>query len=1307
MEGDVEDKTSAIKPQLYQTEKSPEAANDMKNKRKGDDESSKESQSLQKEKCSETLSECQQEDEDENIEDDDLKYCPKDANSAILNVIKECNDEKLPTENVKDEIKAEEIEKKSISIIEEEIKVELKDGEVSEKSESDQVKEMIDVKVDRLQEGNTIGASSSIKVSDDKLSSVFKKSENTLDEFDKDLISENENCDTADSDISNCIQAKLVDKNKDEDVIKVIATETKEIANETKDSEGDDTGLMDTKESDDLKKELESEKNLENDTSIAEPIDIEEKELDMDRIAGDDALSDSETPTLAILDVRTVFEDEPICELEEKDTKQVDSKKDDNENSEEEAIAASELQSDKSDCNNEKDKDKESEIEDAIEVVTTVMEDSETEKKDSPNADKETSGKKQLGRVCLLCGKLKPCKFKVIMLGTTRYLCDDICFKTFRDKKTVPIKTITSTESISENRPITRSLTKDVCNVCHKDIKNGMGLLPGIGENKPLCSEECMKSYQADQGLKRACAQCGKHIQSRSKCLTWEAMEFCNELCLGNYQIYLGSHCAFCNKAVQQTYIGKYCVRFGLDIKQFCSNGCLEEFKQGLKVCSYCQKDISVGPEGFLAPVGDKGQFKEFCSQTCMEKFELMGNANTQPSFKKCSMCKKLSSVNVEVTFEGKEHKLCSESCVAAFRYVNKINTSICDTCHKFFDLDVTKQMTIQFEGSSKRFCSKACMNVFVLYHRKVVPCSWCRVKKYNFDMIERVDSNNHVQLFCSLNCLSLFRVSLNATSSRRVQCDYCRQVKPAQFHLTMSDASIRNFCTLNCAMHFQGQFTVAPVISTATGTTSDSTGVNSTAGNSKATAVIAAGTPIISSVVSLAPSTQQTTLPTSTQPKAVFVMSAPGTGSTASNVTFAKPVQKASASTQTSAITVAQQVVLKPPVAKSVKNKAVNTRPVMQTKGVSCKPHPCHKNVQTDDIRTDPVIIPFPVPIYVPVPVRMFTTPTPVPLPIPIPIPIPIFIPTTKNSASGIFKQIKEIQQTIPDNPIEADLILMAEMVAADSSSKDKQQNSKPKEIKQNDQPQIEVGENYDIETATQPEVCQPSNFGDDVIQMALRIAEEHVDLEAALSTSNTLSHSQPAEENGDGECMNERQVRSATKSKRSSNRGRGRGRKRVKLEEPSENVIASPTGLPSLAASYGLHTVLTPQIETNCVLKYSYGVNAWKHWVLQKNNQLEKASATNRKLKLFKTDILQLTADELNYSLCLFVKEVRKPNSEEYAPDSIYYLCLGIQQYLFENGRIDNIFSDAYYEKFTECLNEVLQRYEINLTHDGKCLW
>lgn len=108
--------------------------------------------------------------------------------------------------------------------------------------------------------------------------------------------------------------------------------------------------------------------------------------------------------------------------------------------------------------------------------------------------------------------------------------------------------------------------------------------------------------------------------------------------------------------------------------------------------------------------------------------------------------------------------------------------------------------------------------------------------------------------------------------------------------------------------------------------------------------------------------------------------------------------------------------------------------------------------------------------------------------------------------------------------------------------------------------------------------------------------------------------------------------------------------------------------------------------------ILQYTFGVNAWKQWVTTKNAELEKSL---KKVKLFKPEILQLTADELNLSLSLFVKEVRKPNGAEYAPDTIYYLCLGIQQYLFENGRIDNIFCDPYYEPFTDCLDEVCKKF------------
>lgn len=45
-------------------------------------------------------------------------------------------------------------------------------------------------------------------------------------------------------------------------------------------------------------------------------------------------------------------------------------------------------------------------------------------------------------------------------------------------------------------------------------------------------------------------------------------------------------------------------------------------------------------------------------------------------------------------------------------------------------------------------------------------------------------------------------------------------------------------------------------------------------------------------------------------------------------------------------------------------------------------------------------------------------------------------------------------------------------------------------------------------------------------------------------------------------------------------------------------------------------------------------------------------------------KDSLLSLSQTELNQSLSRFVKEVRRPNGESYAPDSILYLCLSIQK-------------------------------------------
>ena len=131
---------------------------------------------------------------------------------------------------------------------------------------------------------------------------------------------------------------------------------------------------------------------------------------------------------------------------------------------------------------------------------------------------------------------------------------------------------------------------------------------------------------------------------------------------------------------------------------------------------------------------------------------------------------------------------------------------------------------------------------------------------------------------------------------------------------------------------------------------------------------------------------------------------------------------------------TVMETVVKAPPTVE-VKNKQVSAKPFMATKGVSCRPHPCHKATQTD-IPSTPALLPVMVPVYMPMPMQMYAQPYPVPVPVPIPIPVPIFIPTTRNSTRGIQKSLKKLKAKMPEDPFEAELLALAGAVAGNDTA-------------------------------------------------------------------------------------------------------------------------------------------------------------------------------------------------------------------------------------------------------------------------------
>lgn len=135
-----------------------------------------------------------------------------------------------------------------------------------------------------------------------------------------------------------------------------------------------------------------------------------------------------------------------------------------------------------------------------------------------------------------------------------------------------------------------------------------------------------------------------------------------------------------------------------------------------------------------------------------------------------------------------------------------------CAMCRKYFERKSSNAHTIYQGNDAKVFCSKICMNIYIIANREIAPCQWCKVRKYNFDMIQKVSATHGTMMLCSINCLSMCEVSMNAIAMKQQKCDQCNSLTTPQYHLTMSDASMRNFCTYQCVMSFQSQFSRAPL---------------------------------------------------------------------------------------------------------------------------------------------------------------------------------------------------------------------------------------------------------------------------------------------------------------------------------------------------------------------------------------------------------------------------------------------------------------------------------------------------------------
>ncbi|XP_018550686.1 LOW QUALITY PROTEIN: zinc finger MYM-type protein 4 [Lates calcarifer] len=956
-------------------------------------------------------------------------------------------------------------------------------------------------------------------------------------------------------------------------------------------------------------------------------------------------------------------------------------------------------------------------------------------------------------RSCFQCNReiLQPRDMITIPADDSTYMhfCGQFCLSVFRHKKKhsdkIPDKwadkRLERKPEKPPEKPVERQPEKPFCSVCRVTNRQIEHEVTHQGRLHRLCSDACFLTWRKMRHLAMNCCEsCGLYCNSNSgscQTLTIERspLNFCSPTCVGTYKQTCRKmlECAYCRKmAIVSSTIMERDQRGKVQL--YCSPTCVEQTRPPRHTltgtpfpCCLCK--VSAVPQYHLAMVD--GTIRNFCSYDCVSAYRVkapvaepdLSNGTSSlrdPSLKdapKPGPSAGASSVPPipqdypsSVPYPG-HHPSHTSVPPLVPPYPAMSSPSVpgqaqakapsgqplkptegghgdaskltCHQCSKQFN---TKPLLFSHQGRISMFCGKTCCEQYKTQKNILALCECCKQEKVPFDT---VSYNQQDLVFCSESCKLLFKHDLTSRNKDHPwrPCTYCSGISQKMLHShyggrleefcrphCMSQftvlyygmgrcdscrkqgymteklqclGSVRNFCNLPCLLQYCYQH-----FEPSQHTSSNGTG--------RAPQTPYAPTqphhsskmnPVIADVVSLANGS-------ATQPSASADTTL--TGALPTSTVDGKNLDHASTQTDAMRVPVSRR--------RQMKNKSVLCRPFTMDQESMCQlPTPSTDSAAGEEnVRV--VMVPVPVPVFIPVPMNMYSQHTPVPLAMPMPVPVPMVVPPQSKDMKDAAVQsepstVKEEKQN--DMPVSS----------ADQSS------SYSEDMKSQVVAPI-ICENKNTQKAVQADL--PNSVGS---EKSTESADPQLNTQPGSTTASdpptTSMEQQPPsspvmdlETDFPSEPLGQRSTpQRGVKRPREGFYGRKRGRRRTVSSDRS--------------------AVVTPAASK---LNHLYGVKAWKSWVQQRNKQPQESNLVD-----IKEDILQCDSAELSFALSRFIREVRRPSGETYSPDSIFYLCLGLQQYLFMKGRIENIFTDELYSQFATEITGMLRLWKPKLLPSG----
>ncbi|XP_006886492.1 PREDICTED: zinc finger MYM-type protein 6 [Elephantulus edwardii] len=267
----------------------------------------------------------------------------------------------------------------------------------------------------------------------------------------------------------------------------------------------------------------------------------------------------------------------------------------------------------------------------------------------------------------------------------------------------------------------------------------------------------------------------------------------------------------FCSGCKKILYKGQTAYHKTGSKQLFCSTRCITGYSSPVclpsppkKTCTNCLKCICSPKDVITTRSENSSLSKDFCSQSCLSSYELkkkpVVTIYTSNISAKCSMCQKNADIRFEVKYQNVVHRLCSDACFSKFHCTNDLTMNCCENCGSYC-----------YSSSglcrSQKVFSSTRVRAYKQNSAQTLPYALGKSLRPSAEMIETTNDSGKTELFCSINCLSSYRVKTIIASGVRVACHSCNTSAIPLYHLAMSNGTIYSFCSSGCVVAFQNVF--------------------------------------------------------------------------------------------------------------------------------------------------------------------------------------------------------------------------------------------------------------------------------------------------------------------------------------------------------------------------------------------------------------------------------------------------------------------------------------------------------------------